>query len=116
MAKKWIMLFIISFMMVLVSTAYAASKMVVVINPADGKVEQVYDASSIAVQGNKITIEGVNASKEAANAKTFKIKKKDGSRVDHKVVSIPDHTVIHTKDSPGCVTYTYGGYSYTVCD
>lgn len=72
-------------------------KMKVLIDVESGKID-VYE-----VDGEKeIPVEGIPAKEFGLNRKAIQ--------------SIPDHTVIRTHSSPGCVTYFYNGYAYQVCN
>ena len=112
-------LFLVAFMVFVGTTVYAGSQMVVVFDVESGDVVKVYDAkTSGVVAGGKITFEGEVAEKYSVKDKDFTVHKrgvKTASKIKDKN-GIPDYTVILSNASPGCITYTYHGYSWTVCN
>jgi len=108
MGKKWIMLFVIAMFGMLVTAAYAGQYMVVVIDVEKGDVKEVYDSKTMGMQKNGVTFDAKPVIKQDI--------KKQLTVNGKNVVYIPDHTVLGTHSSPGCVTYTYGNYSWKVCN
>ena len=108
MGKRWIMLLVIAMFGILVTAAYAGQYMVVVIEVEKGDVMAVYDAKTMGkVQKSGVTFDAKPVDKMPIG-KTLSVKGRN-------VVDIPDYTVLRTHSSPGCVTYTYGNYSWEVC-
>jgi hypothetical protein len=127
MGKKGFALIFAALMMVVGGTVYAGSHMVVVFDVESGKVVAVYDAkTSGAVAGGKITFDANadgKAGGESIENKVFTVNKKGEGKKPSKITGktnegygIPDYTVIRSAASPGCITYTYHGYSWTVCN
>jgi len=119
MKKKGILFFLVAFVMV-AGTVYAGSNMVVVFDVESGDVVNVYDAktSGVVAEG-KITFVGEVAAKDSVKDKDFTVNKKGVGKTASKIKDkngIPDYTVILSNASPGCITYTYRGYSWTVCN
>ena len=119
MGRKSMVLFLVAFMVFVGTTVYAGSHMVVVFDVESGDVVNVYDAKTSAVAaGGKITFEGEVAAKDSVKDKDFTVNKKGVGKTASKIKDkngIPDYTVILSNASPGCITYTYRGYSWTVC-
>jgi len=131
MKKKGILFFLVAFVMV-AGTVYAGSNMVVVFDVESGDVVNVYDAktSGVVAEG-KITFVGEVAAKDSVKDKDFTVNKKGKGKTNSKILEktkagapgtkggaygIPDYTVILSAASPGCITYTWHGISYTVCN
>jgi bacillopeptidase F (M6 metalloprotease family) len=112
-------------MVFLGTTVYAGSHMVVVFDVESGDVVNVYDAKTSGVnEGGKFTFDGEVVAKDSLTDKDFTVNKKGVGKTTSKIkektkggaYGIPDYTVILSAASPGCITYTYRGYSYTVCN
>jgi hypothetical protein len=116
MKKKAILFFLVAFAMV-AGTVYAGSYMVVVFDVESGGVDNVYDATNKGIVADgKITFNGEVAAGDNVTGKDFTVNKKGSKKVSRiKDKGIPDYTVILSNASPGCITYTYRGYSWTVC-
>jgi len=119
MGRKSMVLFLVAFMVFVGTTVYAGSHMVVVFDVESGDVVNVYDAkTSGVVAKEKITFEGEVAAKDSVKDKDFTVNKRGVGKTVSKIKDkngIPDYTVILSNASPGCITYTYHGYSWTVC-
>jgi len=135
MGRKSMLLFFVAFMVFVGTNVYAGSNMVVVFDVESGDVVKVYDAkSSGVVTGGKITFDANGdgkAGEESIKDKEFTVNKKGKGKTNSKIpektkagapgtkggaYGIPDYTVILSAASPGCITYTWHGISYTVCN
>jgi hypothetical protein len=134
MGRKGFALIFAALMMVVGGTVYAGSHMVVVFDVESGDVVKVYDAkSSGVVAGGKITFDANGdgkAGEESIKDRDFMVNKKGKGKTISKITEktkpgtgtkggaygIPDYTVIFSAASPGCITYTWRGISYTVCN
>lgn len=110
MGKKWITLLFIVLFGTIAMVAHAGPYMVVVLDVEKGGVNAVYDSMDT---GN-MDKNGVVFKAKPVQEQVLKKEKLifNGKRIE----AIADYTVIRTHSSPGCTTYTYQGYTWTVCN
>jgi hypothetical protein len=124
MGKKWIMFFIVAFMVVFAATAYA-DKMVIVLDPNNPDSFTCYRMTSFNPTTTPPTATGVQTCSRDAPASTgphnpnlqmrIRDQRRPGnpSASNHPILRAPDGTLLFSNP---CVTYWYGSYSYTVCN
>jgi hypothetical protein len=123
MRNSWVMFLVIVLMGFFAATAYAGPQMVIVLNPDNAASVKCYKAD-VSEQNKGKDLTGVTLSnvgecgvleKDSKDQQIGIKKQGDSMGKNHQIVDVPNHTVIYSH-SPGCVTYWYGGRSYTVCN
>jgi hypothetical protein len=91
-------------------------KMVIVLDVHNENQVDVYETNSIGETDNTtFTFSGRKVERQDED-QHMKVKRCGANEyTDKRITKIQDHTVIRTHSSPGCVTYWFGGYPYTVC-
>ena len=125
MGKRWIVLFVLVLMVVLVATAFA-EKMVLVLDPGNPTAFNCYRVGSATPTPPgppwaSVTLNNVNrCSDDAITDSNLGMVIRDvhasppnNGLNRHRNVSVPDGTTIYSNP---CVTYWYHGHSYTVCN
>ena len=118
MGKKWVMLLVIALVGILATTVYAEPKMVIVLEPGNTKFFKCYEVGTFTPETSTTPPAFANfnpCEPDGNGSSTYKIrlKSRGHGNAEHTILKGPDGGTLYANP---CVTYWYGGHSYTVCN